>query len=172
MLYNVSQLLMEPTGSTRQFELDDSVAVAENERWASGTVQLLRTHQGILLNATLRVQSISECDRCLVGIEQVSAIDLEEECYPTIDPSTGRRTYPPDTAEGVIHVDTNQMLDLTEVLRQYILTNEPLKALCRQDCKGICPECGADLNDAECICDREPVDPRWGALTDLLAREN
>ncbi len=171
MLYNVSQLLMEPTGSTRQFELDEPVPVDDDERWATGMLHLLRTHQGLLLNADIRVQTVSECARCLVDITQVSAIALEEECYPTIDPSTGRREYPPDLAEGVLHIDSNQMLDVKEVLRQYLLTSEPLKTLCMQDCRGLCPECGADRNEDVCKCDGDPVDPRWGALAALLTQE-
>ena len=172
MLYNVSQLLMEPTGSTRRFEIDEPVADGDDERRATGTVHLLRTHHGLLLNAALRVQSVSECARCLVRISRASGIDLEEECYPTVDPSTGRRMFPPDPAEGVLHIDTTQMLDLSEVLRQYMLTSEPLKSLCRQDCRGLCPECGADRNEESCECDRDPVDPRWGVLADLLAGDD
>ena len=170
MLYNVSQLLMEPTGSTRQFEFDEPVP--DGERRATGTVHLLRTHQGLLLNANIRVPTVSECARCLVAMAYESAIALEEECYPTVDPSTGRRMYPPDPAEGVLHIDTSQMLDLSEVLRQYLLTSEPLKTLCRRDCKGLCPECGADLNGETCRCEGVPVDPRWGALAALLAPED
>ena len=172
MLYNVSQLLMEPTGSTRRFELDEPVADGDDERRATGKVCLLRTHQGLLLNATIRVQAVAECARCLAGIAHVSFIALEEECYPTVDPSTGRRMFPPDPAEGVLHIDTRQMLDLSEVLRQYMLTSEPLKTLCRRDCRGLCPECGADLNEELCKCDSNPVDPRWGALAGLLVEEN
>ena len=172
MLYNVSQLMMEPTGSTRRFELNEPVPHGESERWATGRVHLLRTHQGLLLNATIQVQTDTECARCLVGIAHGATITLEEECYPTIDPSTGRRVLPPDVAEGVLHIDTSQMLDLSEVLRQYLLTSEPLKTLCRQDCMGLCPECGVDLNEEMCKCGMAPVDPRWSALADLLPHEN
>ena len=171
MLYNVSQLLMEPTGSTRRFELNEPVADGEYQRQATGEVHLLRTHQGLLLNATIRVQTGAECARCLQPIAQAATISLEEECYPTVDPSTGRRTFPPDTAEGVLHIDATQMLDLSDVLRQYLIANEPLKTLCREDCKGLCPECGVDLNAETCRCQDEPIDPRWGALADLLSQE-
>lgn len=172
MLYNVSQLLMEPTGSTRRFELDDPVPGEADERRATGRVHLLRTHQGLLLSATIRVEAEAECGRCLVGIAHQSVIALEEECFPTIDPSTGRRMSPPDVAEGVLHIDYNQMLDLSDVLRQYLLTSEPLKILCREDCKGICAECGVDLNFGACECAGAQTDPRWGALADLLTRES
>ena len=172
MLYNVSQLLMEPTGSTRRFELDDPVPVGEGELRATGRVHLLRTHQGLLLSATIRVQTEAECGRCLKGIEHQSVVAVEEECFPTVDPSTGRRMFPPDVAEGVLHIDYSQMLDLSDVMRQYLLTSEPLKVLCREDCKGICPECGVDLNVDGCKCSQAQVDPRWGALAELLSGEN
>ena len=175
MLYNVSQLLMEPTGSTRRFELDEPVSGELDgleAGQATGLVRLLRTHEGLLVYADVEVEMGASCDRCLVGFARVSTVTLEEECYPTADPGTGRRMYPPDLEEGVVHIDTSQMLDLTEVLRQYLLACEPLKALCRPDCQGLCTECGADFNVEKCKCESQPVDPRWGALGDLLSGES
>ena len=171
MLYNVSQLLMEPTGSTRRFELNEPVSGELDGLTvgrATGRVQLLRTHEGLLVNASVEVEMGASCDRCLTDFARVSMLSLEEECYPTVDPSSGRRMYPPDVAEGVMHIDTRQMLDLSEVLRQYLLACEPLKALCRSDCLGLCPECGADLNVEKCKCESQRIDPRWGVLADLL----
>ena len=187
MLYNVSQLLMEPIGSIRRFQLDDSIDVPPPTRkgsgggedarevaptgWATGTVRLLRTHQGLLVNATVEVQVEASCARCLVTCDRISTLAVEEECYPTVDPSTGRNMRPPEESEGVVHIDTRQMLDLTDVLSQYLLTDEPLKVLCRRDCKGLCAECGADLNSEKCKCESIAMDPRWGALAGLI-REN
>ena len=175
MLYNVSQLLMEPTGSTRRFELDESLPGdpdGPSAGQAKGTVRLLRTHQGLLVNARVEVEMAASCDRCLVDFGRVSTLTLEEECYPTVDPSTGRRMQPPDVAEGVVHIDTRQMLDLSDVLRQYLLACEPLKALCRPECLGLCQECGVDLNVEKCKCEGEPIDPRWGALASLLSEDH
>ena len=187
MLYNVSQLLMEPTGSTRMFQLDDSISLPDRAEGASGlgrdsradnhtsratgTVTLLRTHQGLLINATVEVRMESSCARCLIPCDRLSTLALEEECYPTIDPTTGRFTRPPDESEGVLHIDTRQMLDLRDVLRQYLLTDEPLKLLCREDCRGLCPECGTDLNTEMCRCDSPDIDPRWGALAELVGKD-
>ena len=176
MLYNVSQLLMEPIGSTRRFQLDElmsvSVVVPEGPATgrATGTVQLLRTHHGLLVNATVDVQVTDACARCLAPCDRLSMLVVEEECYPTVDPNTGRSMSPPDEAEGVVHIDTRQMLDLSDVLRQYLLTDEPLKTLCRSDCLGLCPECGADLNTEKCKCDGPAIDPRWGALAELASK--
>ena len=174
MLYNVSQLLMEPTGSTRAFQVDEPVpgyGESTIEGQVRGNVRLLRTHQGLLVNAVVRVEVTASCARCLCDMNRESALTLEEECYPTLDPATGRRMSPPDESEGVVHVDSRQMLDLTDVLRQYLLTDEPLKILCRTDCRGLCQECGVDLNVDECKCSDSPVDPRWGALVGLLSDE-
>ena len=172
MLYNVSQLLMGPIGSTRRFQLDEPVysgLEGLTVGQATGSVRLLRTYEGLLVNATINVEVNSPCDRCLTEYPRISTLVIEEECYPTVDPATGHRVYAPDLSEGVTHIDTSQMLDLSDVLRQYLLTGEPLKALCRVDCHGLCPECGTDLNEEKCKCAGPPVDPRWGALADLLS---
>ena len=172
MLYNVSQLLMEPIGATRRFQLEGPVSGGSEglgEGRAIGSVRLLRTHHGLLVYGVVEVKVAAECGRCLTDFGRSTTVTLEEECYPTVDPSTGRRMAPPDEAEGAVHIDTRQMLDLSDVLRQYLLTSEPLKVLCRDDCRGLCPECGADLNMEKCNCTSTPVDPRWGALADLLS---
>ena len=187
MHYNVSQLLMEPTGSTRRFQLDEPIAIPEGAEAASGgtddaqqlsrtaratgTVRLLRTHQGLLMTATVEVEMAASCARCLSPCDRLSTLALEEECYPTLDPGTGRNMRPPDEGEGVVHIDTRQMLDLSDVLRQYLLTDEPLKVLCRPDCRGLCPECGSDLNSEKCNCEEGYMDPHWGALAGLRGKE-
>jgi len=58
-------------------------------------------------------------------------------------------------------------LDLTEIAREQILLNLPEQELCKEDCRGICPTCGKDLNEGECRCGEDDVDPRWAALKDL-----
>ncbi len=178
MLYNVSQLLMEPIGSTRRFQLDEPMPAPGGAPEttvigrATGTVRLLRTHHGLVVYASVDVQVEDTCARCLVSCDRLASLSLEEECYPTVDPNTGRNMSPPDESEGVLHIDLRQMLDLSDVLRQYLLTDEPLKTLCRSDCRGLCQECGADLNREKCKCDGPAIDPRWGALAELMPKGN
>jgi uncharacterized protein len=59
---------------------------------------------------------------------------------------------------------------LEDVLREQVLLSLPARTLCRQDCKGLCPRCGQNLNSDVCTCDAAPVDPRWAALSDLGSR--
>ena len=56
------------------------------------------------------------------------------------------------------------LLDIGEYVRTAVILELPSRFLCREECKGLCPKCGADLNAATCSCgDKEP-DPRWDAL--------
>ena len=169
MLYNVAQLLKEPTGSTRTYQVDE--AFTGSQRMADkvqGSVRLLRTHHGALVKAKLEIGATLTCSRCLIEFYRSSTLQIEEECFPTIDLHTGRKTSPPPESEGVIHINDSHVLDLTEVVRQYALTNEPMKPLCRAGCLGLCAMCGSNLNQARCGCQVLEVDPRWGALNGLL----
>ena len=62
----------------------------------------------------------------------------------------------------------DERLDLDELLREDILLDLPTKFLCRDDCKGLCPKCGKDLNEGDCDCDRREIDPRLEILKSLL----
>jgi uncharacterized protein len=61
-------------------------------------------------------------------------------------------------------------LALEDVLREQVLLSLPARTLCREDCKGLCPRCGRNLNSESCTCDPAPVDPRWSALSGLASR--
>ena len=59
-------------------------------------------------------------------------------------------------------------LPLDELVTTDLLLSLPMKSLCREDCRGLCPQCGHNLNNGECGCRQETVDPRLAALKDLL----
>jgi uncharacterized protein len=74
---------------------------------------------------------------------------------------------PPPDDPGSFTIDEHHILDLTEAIRQYIVTAMPMKSLCREDCAGLCPTCGKDLNQGKCGCKQEELDPRWAELLKL-----
>ncbi len=153
MQYNVAQLLKEPTGSTRSYQLDETFTGAERvvDR-AQGLAHLLRTHQGILVTATMDIQMTLACSRCLREYTRASTIAVEEELFPTVDINTGRNLPPPANAEEALWIDSDHILDLTEALRQCVLASAPMKPLCRDDCRGLCQVCGTNLNQGKCNC--------------------
>lgn len=128
---------------------------------------MLRTDKGVLVSCSFTTNTQCECVRCLNPYQQEILIDLEEEYLPVIDIETGGRILLEDQDTFVI--DDHHILNLGEAVRQYFLLNLPMQPLCREDCIGICPECGVDLNQQECDCNRSVFDSRWGSLVDLKA---
>ncbi len=171
MRYNVAQLLQEPIGSTRSYQLWEEFSDAERiVDSARGTVDMLLTHQGVLVNATLEIQDTITCGRCLGETGLDSGLSIEEEFLPISDLPTGLRQELPED-EGYGQIDANHDLDLTEVLRQYVITQRPMKPLCRPDCQGLCQICGGNLNEKQCGCRHECSNSSEGTLAQLLPRD-
>ena len=171
MRYNVAQLLKEPTGSTRSYQLCAEFTDVERivDR-ATGTVDMLRTHQGVLIYATLEIQDTITCGRCLRETGLDYDLSIEEEFFPILDLHTGHRQELPED-EVLGWIDANHDLDLTEVLRQYVITQRPMKLLCRPDCRGLCQICGGNLNEKQCGCRNESPKSPEGTLAQLLRRD-
>jgi uncharacterized protein len=68
-------------------------------------------------------------------------------------------------------IDAHHILDLSEAVRQYTVINIPMKPLCKPNCAGLCPQCGANRNEAPCQCPQEQGDPRWAVLQQLLPKK-
>jgi uncharacterized protein len=66
----------------------------------------------------------------------------------------------------------SQTLDLSEAVREELILAVPDYVLCREDCAGLCPHCGKDLNEGPHDCAAKPTDPRWAALEGLKSRDN
>ena len=93
------------------------------------------------------------CDRCLKEAERVVKVPFEEKFT----------TY--ETEDSAVF--TGDEIDLTETVRDVILSSEPISHLCKEDCKGLCKICGKDLNEGDCGCDRHITDPRFSVLENL-----
>ena len=168
MQYNVAQLLREPTGSTRSFSVGQAFAGgSESPGGPQGEVRILRTHQGILVHAHIEVEANLTGSRCLRGFPRSSSLHIEEEFLLAVDIQTGRHLDLPSEDDPAFSIDEDNVIDLTEPLRQYLIADEPMKPLCRAECLGLCHVCGSDLNQGACGCDAGPVDPRWSALAGL-----
>ncbi len=168
MEINVSQLLQEPIGSTREYIFDDTIDITGDgkERDAHGECKLLRAGRGILVNCTLDTEVELTCGRCLTNFRLPLKIKFEEEFLPTIDIASGMPFAPSE--DGVAFtIDDHHILDLTEPARQYGLTAIPIKPLCQADCAGLCQKCGKNLNHGDCGCPDDDIDPRWAELTNL-----
>jgi uncharacterized protein len=166
MIFNVSGLLQEGIGATREYDLDGTIqgdnSVAEA---VSGTVELLCTQAGVLVRAHLRLVEPETCSRCAVALDETVKIEFEEEFIATLD-AAGQPIIGPRDDDAFL-IDSRHTLDSTEAVRQYREASREMAPLCRPDCKGLCANCGADLNAGDHACDAEPIDNRWAALAAL-----
>ena len=174
MIYNVAQLLKAPPGTVQTVALDDADRLDLRDDEAqlagpiTGEVKLHRTNQGIFADGYVEVPVTLECTRCLKSYVLPLRFPLREQFYPTIDINSGLPVPPPDDDELSFPIDRNHLLDLREAIRQNLVLSLPAKPLCREDCAGLCPHCGKDLNEGPCDCREEVTDERFSALRDLL----
>ena len=162
MKINVAQQLKEPVGSVRNIKLDET---ADSGLPVHGQLQLLRTNCSIL-DTTVR----EVCSRCLEEFESRLPLELEEEFFTTRDPVTGAPGSPP-AESGAFTIDENNLLDIGEAVRQYELMAEPMKPVCRENCAGLCSQCGCNLNHSTCDCAPIRPDSPWEPLQKLSGRK-
>lgn len=171
MLYNVAQLLKAPVGTSLEYDIhEENVQLDEDLKVIGpieGQVRLHHTNQGILADGWVDVILELTCMRCLKEFEQPLHLDFGEVFYPTVDVNTGA-PVPPMEEEEAFPIDEHHLLDLTEAIRQNILVSLPMMPICREDCAGLCPQCGHDLNLGPCDCKPEEVDSRFSVLEKLL----
>ncbi len=106
---------------------------------------------GVAATGVVRAPWTGECRRCLApasGVVEVRALEHFTEG------GDGSDTYPL----------TDHGIDLEPMIHDAVLLELPLAPLCTEQCKGLCPNCGANRNEDPCSCDQSPPDPRWAAL--------
>ncbi len=169
--FNVAQLLKGPIGARREYDLEDDIHGLDDEVRAveplRGKLKLTRTASGILATGNLHTVVEIECRRCLQSFISPVEFDLEEEFIPTVDVVSGTSLPAQETEEALL-IDERHMLDLSEVVRQYILLHREQYPLCSEACAGLCPVCGQNLNVGPCGCQDLSEDPRWAVLRELL----
>lgn len=168
--FSVSQLLQEPTGATRFHQLDDAQLVIDDQlrmQPVQGTLRLTRTPKGVLADARIHGNIELECGRCLTLYPQPIELEFSEEYYQTVNVNTGARLPKPDQ-EDVFLIDETHKLDLADAMREYVLLNLPPAPRCREDCQGLCSQCGHNLNEGPCDCTPDTEDNQFAALSKLL----
>jgi uncharacterized protein len=178
MHFKVSELEREPV----DFDLElapgavdlGSEAEQQGPMAASGHAEVLHEHRGpreivadIRLKGRFAGRFQVPCARCIEPVEIPLSADYDLIFRPAdADADSPERSITaPETEIGYYQGDS---LALEDVLREQVLLSLPAKTLCKPDCKGLCPRCGADRNRQPCACVGE--DPRWEALANLRGR--
>ena len=156
---NVGHLIAAGSGRSQNTAFDIPAIRLDNDlilNSIKGPIRLSRNKEGVLVQGDLEVSYTGECARCLDPITQIINIKIEElYSYPSID--------------GVeFAISEDGVLDLAPLLRDEIWISTSHGNLCRDDCQGLCPECGTNLNHSTCTCDLDDIDPRLAGLKTLL----
>lgn len=140
------------------------------EAHADAVLKLTRTDRGVLAEGEVASTLSLVCSRC-----------SEPFTLPVREPfSVFYQESPAASAEeevelGPADLDTDFLaqgrLDLSALLHENLLLALPVQPLCREDCQGLCPGCGANRNEEGCSCAGPPADPRF-AILDRLKRES
>jgi uncharacterized protein len=163
---SISEILGHP-GEYRDLVVDTpvpDVATALShieQKPVHGDLRLESVVEGILVTGKVEAPMVLECARCLQRFGARLSVDL---CELFVG-QQGRAA-----ADDDAYFVTGSDIDLEPMLRDVLALELPLNPLCREDCRGYCPHCGADLNATACQCGEEDVDPRWAELSALRSQ--
>ncbi len=156
---NVGFLLSTGAGHNHNSTFDlPEVRVSDDLEldFIKGPLRLSRTKEGILVQAELKAGIHTECIRCLEPVDHVVSLNLEElYAYQS-------------EADTEFRINEDAVLDLASLIRAETFIELTKGALCQLDCKGLCPECGVNLNRETHTCDLDYIDPRLAVLKQLL----
>ncbi|MEY3033687.1 MAG: hypothetical protein RLZ86_309 [Actinomycetota bacterium] len=161
LVVNALELLRRP-GSHKALSVDVppvDIDLGDEERLSADdeiSIELTceSTTDAVVVSGTIRVATRGVCRRCLRDVEGELTIGVHETYQET---RTDPDAFPIE----------NDQIDLRPMIRESVLLDVPEAPLCRPDCPGLCPVCGADLSTESCSCVIETLDPRWSALSEL-----
>jgi len=134
-LINVTQLLKEPIGSSQSHDIRGMIG-EEVEDFVEGKAKMIHINRGVLVQCTLTAQVRLMCSRCLDIFLCPISYTAEEEFLQISNVSDNLALTSPEQLEEFT-IDNKNILDLSELIRQYTLLNLPMKPLCRPDCSGM-----------------------------------
>ncbi len=135
-------------------------------RWRG---QVVFADPGYYLKARLSYDQALSCNRCLKPIVEHMEPDIELMIEVNRPSAAGGEHELKEDDLGVMVIE-EEILDTDPILIEQLQLNVPMKPLCREDCQGLCPVCGADRNEDGCTCGESKVDPRWATLAALKSR--
>ena len=153
MIVNVAPLLREPVGARADYHVaespidphgDNSGLLEVGATSIDADITATHTNPGAYLEGEADARLEATCSRCLTPIEAPVHAEFAEQYYARFGVLSGESLGEPPTDAKAIGSDFK--IDLTPLLREELLLATPIAALCRPDCKGLCPVCGDDLN--------------------------
>jgi uncharacterized protein len=121
----------------------------------------------IVVKGDMTAEITLQCSRCLNEFSRTTSVPVDVVYHP-VEELKGKDYREITSEELDSDFYSGEELDLLELLKEQVVLNIPMKPLCTDACKGICPECGADLNIETCSCSIRNIDPRFEGLRKLF----
>jgi uncharacterized protein len=144
-------------------ELDFELAEVRLTEGVGVDISIQQTDTEYFVNGDCSATAEIDCARCLENAQ----IELHGDITLVAIRATSDKSSDFEADEENIQLDVNEVLTLNDPVRQALISEIPLKPLCREDCKGLCPVCGSNRNEESCSCESEVQDNRWDALRDV-----
>jgi uncharacterized protein len=175
MKLDLSEILAN-VGMHMSYHVEEPPIVAEEIRCVqpvTGELVFTNTGEALVLRGTVESAAALECSRCLVEYPEPVSATIEEAFALKTGTGHGRTRQTQILIDDEDDMDTGilfsgPLFDLTELLRQSLVIDLPIKPLHDEDCKGLCPMCGADRNVVVCNCAPPEGHPGMGRLAELL----
>ena|SRR3989304_3228409 len=158
---NVGFLVNQSIGYSREFPFEFPALRIEPDLDLTdlfGSARVTRTPQGLFVQMKMSASLVAECARCLTDLEQHLEVDFAE-LY-----AFSART----ASESGLILPEDGHIDLTPLLREYMLLEIPISPICSPECKGLCSFCGEPINDNPHQHGKDEIDPRLAILNQLL----
>ena len=146
--------------------------VYKPERDLSVEVSAARADKGVLLTISVETAVSLPCYRCLEPAMADVNGQLEYLVLKENEDSERDKEIDEDMELEILNVESwDETIDLAPLVWEVLVTSLPVRAFCKPDCKGLCPQCGANLNKTECACKKQATDPRFEVLRTLVEKK-
>jgi uncharacterized protein len=127
-----------------------------------------KSQDQMICRGEVRTQVSLECSRCLTQYEQSLTSDIDF----VIDLAGGADAEKSEEDGYFVADPSSPFFEIDDLVKESLILSLPLKPLCSEDCKGLCPICGVDLNKKQCDCVKDEIDPRWEQLKVLRKKKS
>jgi len=161
MRYNASALLKAPIGAQMDFTVEQPHCTLKGDLtvgYVRGQIRLMQTGRRIMARGNFETEITAECVRCLEPFSLPLHIRFEELLT----------FFPANPSDKTYHIGEDGYLNLEPILHEQVLLVTPIHTLCRPDCRGLCSQCGQNLNEGTCHCSEGSDDPHLASLKTLL----
>lgn len=133
---------------------------------ASVLLRARRHGNRVFINGRAVITARFVCSRCLGDFSSSMDVSFSEEYVPAVS-GEGEADHELTGTELALNYYSGDEIDVAGLVREQVLLSVPMKPLCREDCRGICPRCGKDLSGGDCGCREDRIDPRLAPLKKL-----